>query len=79
MQLCNFSCDFLEEEEDIEGGSIGVTGVKRYIGVVMGRAYESRARAGTGFKRSSPGGPGPRPFQKKSSTGRARAGLTGLA
>ena len=52
--------------------------IGRYV-VVMGRAYESRARAGTGFKRSSPGGPGPRPFQKKSSTGRARAGLTGLA
>ena len=61
MQLCNFSCDFLEEE-DIEGGSIGVTGVKRYIGVVMGRAYESRALAGTAFEKLSPGGLGPKPF-----------------
>ena len=37
MQLCNFSCDFLEEEEDIEGGSIGFTGVKRYIGDIRFR------------------------------------------
>ena len=44
----------------------------------MGRASESRARTSTSFERSSPGGPEPRPFQKKSSTSRARASLTSL-
>ena len=44
----------------------------------MGRASESRARTSTSFERSSPGGPEPRPFQKKSSTSRARVSLTSL-
>ena len=44
----------------------------------MGRASKSRARSSTSFEKSSPGGPEPRPFQKKSSTSRARASLTSL-
>ena len=44
----------------------------------MGRASKSRARSSTSFEKSSPGGPKPRPFQKKSSTSRARASLTSL-
>ena len=44
----------------------------------MGRASKSRARSSTSFEKSSPGGPEPRPFQKKSSTSRARTSLTSL-
>ena len=51
---------------------------KHHRQIVMGRASESRAWTSMSFERSSPGGPEPRPFQKKLSTSRARASLTSL-